>query len=471
MNSIQWVDATDQAELIRKKEISAEELMRYTIDRIEKVNPAINAVNIQMYEQSLSASRKTEITGPFAGVPFLMKDLEFFARTRYTAGSNYLRDFIAQKDSEYSSRIRKSGLLTVGKTNTCEFGLLPTTEPSLYGPTRNPWNLDYTAGGSSGGAAAAVSAGIVPMAHASDGGGSIRIPASCCGLFGLKVSRGRNPKNPDTIGISVNHCISQSVRDSAALLDATSGSGLGDPFYAPRSEFSYTSEVKREPRKLKIAVLTTGFDGRRIHVDCEKAVLDAAALCNSLGHDIEDASPTINVAGYNQAFAVMWQASLAQGISSLSKLIGRYPRKDELEPYTWDVIRGGNEIRGVEYLSALSYMQQVTREMAEFFTQYDLLLTSTLAEPPLKIGELAYKGDPIDYVNRLNEWVPYTPLANTTGVPAMSVPLYWNKEKLPIGVHFMAPYGDEATLFRLAGQLEQARPWKEVYPSLNMENN
>jgi amidase len=466
MNSLQWMDAMDLAALVKKKEVSSEELVQATIDRIEKLNPHINAVNSKMYEAGLTASRKEDLTGPFAGVPFLMKDLEFFEGTTYSAGSRYLKDFTAPVDSEYSSRIRQSGLITVGKTNTCEFGLLPTTEPKLHGPTRNPWNIDYTAGGSSGGAAAAVASGIVPMAHASDGGGSIRIPASCCGLFGLKVSRGRNPKIPDTIGLSVSHCISRSVRDSAALLDSTNRSGLGYPFTVPRSKHSFTSEVTRDPGKLRIAVLKRGFNNSRIHPDCENAVMDAAALCQSLGHELEEALPAINVEQYNQAFSVLWPTSLAQGISSLSKLIGRLPTEDEFEPYTWEVIKRGNGITGVEYLSALGYMQQVTRDVAEFFTKYDILLTATLAEPPLKIGDLDYKGNREAYVDRLNEWVPYTPLANTTGMPAMSVPLFWNQDGLPIGVHFMAPFGDEATLFRLAGQLEQARPWNNRIPPL-----
>ncbi|MBM7662165.1 amidase [Bacillus mesophilus] len=467
MDSLQWLDATDLATLINKKEVSSEEIVQSTIERIERINPKVNAVNSKLYEAGLEASKSDRITGPFAGVPFLMKDLEFYEGTSYSAGSRYLKDFTAPVDSEYSSKIRNAGLITIGKTNTCEFGLLPTTEPTLHGPTRNPWSLEHTAGGSSGGAAAAVAFGMVPMAHASDGGGSIRIPASCCGLFGLKVSRGRNPKYPDTIGLSVNHCVSRSVRDSARLLDWTCGSGPGYPFDVPRPENSFESEVSKNPRKLRIAMMTSGFNGSSIHDDSKNAVLDAAALCESLGHEVELASPSIHVEQYNHAFSILWPTSLAQGISSLSKLIGRLPSEDELEPYTWEVVKRGNAITGVEYLSALAYLQQVTREMTQFFSNYDLLLTATLAEPPLKIGELSYQGNREQYVNRLNEWVPYTPLANTTGMPAMSVPLFWNNDGLPIGVHFMAPLGDEATLLQLAGQLEQARPWKNRIPIIN----
>ncbi|PGT76579.1 amidase [Bacillus sp. AFS040349] len=462
MDQLKWLDATEQAHLIRTKQITTAELLSHTIDLIEEKNQKLNTVTHKLYGE-ISPSIQS---GPFSGVPFLMKDLEFFANTPYTAGSTYLKDFIAPADSEYSSRIRhQTGLITIGKTNTCEFGLVPTTEPTQYGPTRNPWNLAYTAGGSSGGAAAAVAAGIVSMAHASDGGGSIRIPASCCGVFGLKVSRGRNPKNPDPVGLGVNHVMTRTVRDSAGLLDATYGNNPGDPFYLSQPSKSFVAQTTKKPRKLKIAVLKTGFNGKKIHLDCEDAVLDAANLCQSLGHNLEEASPTINVEQYNRAFQVLWQSSFAQGIHSLTKLTGRAPKQEELEPYTWEVFHHGDSYKATDYLSALSYMQQVSKEVAHFFNNFDLLLTPTLSEPPLRIGELTYKGNLNEYVNRLNEWVPYTPLANTTGCPAMSVPLFWNKENLPIGVHFMAPLGDEATLFQLAGQLEQARPWKDKKPT------
>jgi len=463
MHQLKWLDATEQAQLIKTKQITAAELLSYTIDLIEELNPKLNAITHKLYENRLPSPE----SGPFSGVPFLMKDLEFFANTPYTAGSTYLKDFIAPADSEYSSRIRhQTGLITIGKTNTCEFGLVPTTEPLQYGPTRNPWNLAYTAGGSSGGAAAAVAAGMVPMAHASDGGGSIRIPASCCGVFGLKVSRGRIPKNPDPVGLGVNHVITRTVRDSAGLLDATYGNHPGNPFYVSQPCDSFVTESTKEPRKLKIAVLKTGFNGKKIHPDCEDAVLDAANLCQSLGHDVEEGSPTINVDTYNRAFQVLWQSSFSQGIHSLTNLTGRAPKQEELEPYTWEALQCGNSYRATEYLAAISYMQQVTKEVAQFFNNYDLLLTPTLSEPPLRIGELCYPGNIEGYVNRLNEWVPYTPLANTTGCPAMSVPLFWNKDNLPIGVQFMAPLGDEATLFQLAGQLERARPWKDKKPTI-----
>ncbi|WP_078380517.1 amidase [Sutcliffiella halmapala] len=459
MRDLRSFDAVGLAELVKKKEIKPSDLVESTITRIKEVNPSINAVVTEMYDDARILANSENLSGPFAGVPFLMKDLEFFAGAPYTGGSRLMSDFVCPTDSVLSSRIRKSGLITVGKTNTCEFGIQPITEPELFGPTRNPWNPDYTAGGSSGGAAAAVAAGIVPMAHASDGGGSIRIPASCCGLFGMKISRGRNPRNPDTLGLGVSHCVSRSVRDSAALLDATHGQGLGDPFIAPLPIRSFLSEVTADPGKLRIAYLSTTFDGKPIHPDCVEAVEDAAKLCADLGHHVEEASPKINVQDFTDAFTVLWYQMVTLGITSLPKMVGKEPNPEYFEKLTWEIGQIGRSYTGVQTLSAMSYMQQLAQTMATFFTNYDILLTPTLSKPPVKIGELVYKGDLEEYSRLANGWVPYTPLANATGIPAMSVPLFWNEANLPIGVQFFAPYGDEATLFRLAGKLEQARPW------------
>jgi amidase len=469
MDHFKWLDALTLAKLIREKEVTSEELIEVTINRINDLNPQINAVNSLLNTNSLgTSSQYKEHAGVFSGVPFLMKDLEFFADTHYTGGSKYLKDFLAPVDSELVSRIRKSGLVTVGKTSTCEFGIQPITEPSLFGPTRNPWNTEYTAGGSSGGAAAAVAAGIVPVAHASDGGGSIRIPASCCGLFGLKLSKGRNPKSPDPVGIAISHCISRSVRDSAAFLDATHGSGLGDPYQATRFQGSYIDEVTKKPRKLRIAFLATTFDDSPIHQDCSDAVMDAVSLLISLGHEVDEAKPSIDVGGFTDAFTTLWYQTLLLGVTLMEGLVGRKPTGDDFEPLTWEILRRAKEITGIEYLSAVSYMQRLSKEMAQFFTKYDLLLSPTLSKPPVKVGEISYRGDLKEYSRVINEWVPYTPVANATGTPAMNVPLFWNQEGLPVGVHFMAPYGDEATLLQLAGQLEEARPWRGRYPVVSV---
>ncbi|QFT89064.1 6-aminohexanoate-cyclic-dimer hydrolase [Bacillus sp. THAF10] len=459
------LDATAMAQMVKDKEITAPELLEAVINRIDKVNSKVNAVVTPMYEQArLKAALPHE--GPFSGVPFLMKDLEFVEGARYTGGSRFLREFHCSADSELANRIHRAGFITIGKTNTCEFGIQPITEPELFGATRNPWNLEYTAGGSSGGAAAAVASGMVPLAHASDGGGSIRIPASCCGIFGMKTSRGRNPKNPDVLGLGVSHCVSRTVRDSAALLDNTYGSGLGDPYLAPLPIRSYAEEVLLEPKKLRIALLTTTFDGNPIHPDCVEAVEQTARLCESLGHHVELATPEINVEEFTNQFTVLWYQMVSMGLISLPKLVGREVLENDVEQLTWEIAKIGETFTGVQTLSAVAYMQQLAAKMAMFFQDYDVFLTPTLSAPPVKIGDLVYKGDLAEYTRLVNEWVPYTPLANATGIPAMSVPLYWNKENLPIGSQFFAKYGDEATLFRLAAQLERAKPWSNKFPEL-----
>lgn len=464
MKEYAGMDAVGLSELIKKKQAKPIELVESAIDRNRKVNPLINAVIAEMFDEARSLAEQVDLSDPFAGVPFLMKDLEFYAGAPYTGGSRLLQHFLCPTDSVLSSRIRRSGLITIGKTNTCELGIQPITEPELYGPTLNPWNLSFTAGGSSGGAAAAVAAGIVPMAHASDGGGSIRIPASCCGIFGMKISRGRNPRNPDTLGLGVSHCVSRSVRDSAALLDATHGPGLGDPYIAPSPSQSFINEAATPPGRLRIGFLSTTFDGKPIHPDCRNAVVDAAKLCEDLGHHVEEVSLAINVEAFTDAFTVLWYQMVTLGITSLPALVGKVASEEHFERLTWEIGQAGAKYTGVETLTAMSYMQQLAGTMARFFIDYDLLLTPTLSKPPVKIGELVYKGDLEEYSRLANGWVPYTPLANATGIPAMNVPLYWNEENLPVGVQFFAPYGDEATLLRLAGQLEEARPWAGKLP-------
>ncbi|MGD6832930.1 amidase [Sutcliffiella halmapala] len=465
MKDYMEMDAIGLSELVKKKEVKPIELVESAIDRSKQINPLINAVIIEMFDEARSLAASDDLSAPFAGVPFLMKDLEFYAGAPYTGGSRLMKDFLCPTDSVLSSRIRRSGLITIGKTNTCELGIQPITEPELYGPTRNPWNLSFTAGGSSGGSAAAVAAGIVPMAHASDGGGSIRIPASCCGIFGMKISRGRNPRNPDTLGLGVSHCVSKSVRDSAALLDATHGPGLGDPYIAPSPSQSFINEVATPPGRLRIGFLSTTFDGKPIDSDCRDAVVDAAKLCTELGHHVEEASPAIDVEAFTNSFTVLWYQMVTLGIASLPALVGKEASVEDFERLTWEIGQAGAKYTGVETLTAMSYMQQLAGTMARFFTDYDLLLTPTLSKPPVKIGELVYKGDLEEYSRLANGWVPYTPLANATGIPAMNVPLYWNDDNLPIGVQYFAPYGDEATLFRLAGQLEEARPWAGRMPA------
>ncbi|MCP4667725.1 MAG: amidase, partial [Deltaproteobacteria bacterium] len=298
LEDLALLDATAQADLVRRKEVKASELVEAAIDRIERVNPELNAVVTPMYDEARDAVKAGPTDGPFAGVPFLLKDLlAAYKGVRMTLGSTLMRDFVPDHDSELVRRLKRAGLVIVGKTNTPEFGILPTTEPRLFGPCRNPWDRERTTGGSSGGSAAAVAAGMVPMAHGNDGGGSIRIPASCCGLFGLKPTRGRNPLGPDfgdiMGGLVAEHAITRSVRDSARLLDATSGPDVGDPYWAPPAERPFAQEVGADPGRLRIAFTVEATTGVEIHADCVNAVKDAAGLCAELGHEVVEAAPEV----------------------------------------------------------------------------------------------------------------------------------------------------------------------------------
>jgi len=465
-----FMDATAQAELVRRKEVKSVELVDAAIERIERLNPALNAVITPMYEQAREAAKGTLPEGPFRGVPFLLKDLvASYAGVRMAWGSAFLRDFVPDHDSELVARLKRAGLVIVGKTNTPELGILPTTEPMLFGATRNPWDLGRTTGGSSGGSAAAVAAGMVAVAHANDGGGSIRIPASCCGIFGLKPTRARNPLGPDVGdvmgGLAVEHVVSRSVRDSAALLDATAGPDIGDPYWAPPPVRPYVQEVGIDPGRLRIAFSTKAPSGAKIHPDCVEAVHDGARLCADLGHEVSEGAPEIAGPLLVKAFKAVWAAGTASGIDAFAFLTGRTPRSESFEPLTWALYEMGHRTTGSEYLMSQAILQQISRQVARFFEKYDIWLTPTLAEPPLPLGWFEATSDnPMRGFDRAVDFVPFTPIANATGQPAMSVPLCWNKEGLPVGTHFFGRFGDEGTLFRLAAQLEAARPWADRRP-------
>ncbi len=473
MNDVALLDATAQAELVRKKQVKPIELVEAAIERIERVNGAINAVVTPMYDEARRAAQGPLPEGPFTGVPFLIKDLgPAYAGVRMTSGSAFCKDFVPDSDSTLVARYKAAGLIIIGKTNTPEFGLLPTTEPKLFGPARNPWDTRYTTGGSSGGSAASVAAGIVPMAHGNDGGGSIRIPASCCGLFGLKPTRARTPQGPavgDIMnGLAIDHALTRSVRDSAALLDATAGPDLGDPYWAPPPARPFIQEVGADPGRLRIAFTAQAPTGVPVHPDCTAAVQDAAALCEELGHHVEEAAPPIDSEGALQAFTAIWAAGCAWSVDGMALALGREPRQDELEPLTWALAQRGREVSAPQYLLAVTAMQQMARAFAGFFQRYDIWLTPTLAAPPVPLGYFdPAPGNPLAGFERAAEYVPFTPFINATGQPAMSVPLYWNAAGLPVGTHFVARFGDEATLFRLAAQLEQARPWANRRPPVS----
>ena len=473
MSEFWRLDATAQALLVREKSVKPSELVDATITRIERLNPKLNAIVTEMFDRARAEATVAAADGPFAGVPFLLKDLlAEYAGVPLTEGSAFLDGrYTPRADSELTRRLRRAGLIVVGKTNTPELGILPTTEPRLFGPTRNPWSLDRTPGGSSGGSAAAVAAGLVAMAHANDGGGSIRIPASCCGLFGLKPTRGRNPLGPlygDIFsGLVVEHAVTRSVRDSAALLDATAGPDLGDPYPAPPPARPFLEEIGRAPGALRIAFTASAANGVPVHADCVRAVEDAAKLCAELGHEVTEAAPELEGDAMSQAFMTLWSAGVAWSIEDWARRSGQTPSADRFEPLTWALYEMGNRRLAADYLLAVQDLQRVARQVARFFGGYDVWLSPTLAEPPVPLGSFDPTPDnPMQGIFRAAQFVPFTPIFNATGQPAMSVPLFWNQESVPIGVQFAARFGDEATLFRLAAQLEQARPWADRWPAL-----
>jgi amidase len=459
-------DALALAGLVRKKEVTGLELVEAVIERIEQVNPVLNAVITKMYDEARKTAASPLPKGPFIGVPFLLKDLvASCAGACMSFGCKLLKDYIPDHDSELVKRYKRAGLIIIGKTNAPEFGILPTTEPALFGPTKNPWDITRSAGGSSGGSAAAVAAGICPMAHGNDGGGSIRIPAANCGVFGLKPTRGRNSLAPDMGdmigGLVSEHALTRTVRDSAALLDATAGSIPGDPYWAPPIKRPFIQEVGADPGKLCIAFTTKAATGVPVHADCVQAVQEAAALCADLGHQVEEVMPQLDAQAVTRAFMKKWAA----GVTAIIKSLGI--KQGQVEPLTWALHELGLKNDAADYLNAELYLQQVARAMAAFQEKYDIILTPTLAQPPVKLGFFDSPPDnPLNGLRRAAEIAPFTPICNATGQPAMSVPLFWNADNLPIGTHFIGRFGDEATLFRLAAQLEQARPWRDKHPKM-----
>ncbi len=484
-------DGLGLAELVRRKKISPVELVEEAIRRIETVNPQINAVIHPMYDLARRQVQQGLPEGPFQGVPFLLKDLLVYsAGVPTSSGSRFFRDFIPDHDSEIVRRYRAAGVVILGKTNTPELGLVPYTEPALFGPSRNPWNLTRTPGGSSGGSGAAVAARLVPIAHGNDGGGSIRIPASCCGVFGLKPTRGRIPIGPDIgeawRGMAIHHVLTLSVRDSAAMLDATAGPDVGAPYIIPPPERPFLEEVRRDPGRLRIAFTSRPLLPGTVHPDCVRGVEETARLCQELGHDVEEAAPQIEGHAFARDFLTMVCAETRAEIVEGEALTGKKARFGEFEPATWALVLLGEQISAGEYSCALRSLQRAARQVGAFFEKYDVLLTPTLATPPMEIGWLQPTGvrafalkllgslnagallNKLAGIEALAEevfaFIPFTPVFNVTGQPAMSVPLVWNDEGLPIGMHFVARFGEEATLFRLAGQLERARPWFDRRP-------
>lgn len=472
MENYERYDGLGLAELVARGECSAAELIEAAIARTEQRNAAIGAVVIPMFEAAREAAQQLQpAAAPFGGVPFLLKDLHLaLPGVRLCNGSQFFADYIPQVESEMVARYRRAGLITFGKSHSPELGLTTTTESRLFGQTRNPWNPAHTAGGSSGGAAAAVAAGLLPLANASDGGGSIRIPASCCGLFGLKPTRGRTPLGPLSgegwSGMSTVHAITRSVRDSAALLDATAGPDAGAPYAAQPPQRPWLEEVSRAPGRLVIAMREETWNGAPVHPDCSEALRDAAALCEELGHEIVPAQANFDAEALRIASLTIIGAQTRALLEARAAELGRALQQDDVEPGTWAVAEIGAARSATDYVRALNTIHAAGREMAASFSHCDLLLTPTMAAPPAPLGVLSLSNpDGKAQNDALMQAVGFTQLINITGNPAMSVPLWWNEAGLPIGVQFTAPMDDEAQLFRLAGQLEAARPWAERRPA------
>jgi amidase len=466
-------DGLGLAELVAKGDVTPSELVEEAIQRIERHNGSINAVVYKMYDQArarAAAMSSGNGNGALGGVPFLLKDiLGDYQGVPTSQGSRYMAGMPAASDSTLVARFKAAGLVPLGKTNVPEYGLLPTTESAMYGPACNPWNTKHSTGGSSGGSAAAVAAGLVPIAHANDGGGSIRIPASCCGLVGIKPTRGRNPLGPSIgdimSGLVAEGVVTRSVRDSAAVLDATHGSEPGDPYSAPPVVRPFLEEVATPPGKLRIAFTTSANEGRDLHPECARAVRETAKLCEELGHYVEEAIPPIDTAMMEDAFMTVWAAGLSMMIDAFSTIHGRAPGEDQLEGLTWGLYEQGKSISASQYLMAVAMIQILARQVGTFLTEYDCFLSPTLSSPPIRNGVVdIQERDPEKAFELLIDYVPYTPLQNATGQPAISLPLHWTKDGLPVGLMFAGRFGDEALLFRLAGQLEKARPWIDRKP-------
>lgn len=467
-------DGFGLAGLVAKKKIKPSELMDEAIARAEALNPMLNAIVFKDYERARQLAKARPAKGAFSGVPFLLKDIGAFAQgLQSRQASRFIPEFRHQSDSYLAQKFKAAGLIIFGVTNVPEFGLVASTESKLYGPARNPWNLAHSTGGSSGGSAAAVAAGIVPLAHANDGGGSIRIPAGACGLVGLKPSRGRLSHGPEfgtaLDGLANDLVVSRSVRDTAAALDAVRGYMPGDPFAEPPAPESYLKAIRSKPKQLRVAITLKKLDGSSLHADCVAAVKHAGRACEKLGHIVEEAMPTLDQPSLMGAFTAFWGGGLAAGIDEIAKLTGRTPAREMFEGLTWAMYQAGKQVSASEYLRGKGLINGAAREMGRFHQTYDVWITPTLGRPPERNGVFTFDDTDLSksFVPQI-DYVPFTAMQNVTGQPAMNVPLYWNKDNLPIGTQFVAPFGDELTLLRLAAQLEKASPWAHRYSKIRI---
>lgn len=469
-----WLDATDQAALVRSGEVTPLELLDAAIERIERIDPALNAVVIRWFDAARATAAGPLPEGPFRGVPTLLKDLwAHFAGQPLTNGNQALKDVmpVSAADTTLVARYRAAGFVIAGRTNSPEFGSLPATEPTAWGATRNPWNTDHSPGGSSGGAAAAVAAGMVPIAHASDGGGSIRIPASACGLVGLKPTQGRISLGPyrDESNLGVELCVSRSVRDTAALLDAVRGPGIGDTVIAAPPGRPYTAELGADPGRLRIGLLDHHPFGGPVHEQCALAARSTAALLESLGHSVEPGFPAaMSDPEFARRFSALWSTNMGVGLARIAAQLGRELVPGDVEPVNQAQADFARSVSGVDYALALAATVDFRRAVQQWWADgWDLLLTPTLGEPPVEIGTFANDpGNPMAPMVRAAAYVPFTPAFNASGQPAISLPLHWTPDGLPVGVQLVAAYGREDLLIQVAAQLEAAQPWAHRRPAV-----
>lgn len=466
-------DAVGLAELIRRKEITALEAVDEAIARAEKYNPKLNAIVFEAYERGRDAA-KNGISGPLAGVPMFLKDMRAYCEGMVTrAGSRYTDNTPSKTDSTLVARYKQAGLIPLGKTNTPEFAFIPTTESALWGNCQNPWKHGISPGGSSGGSCAVVAAGIVPIAHATDGGGSIRIPASCCGLVGLKVSRGRLTQGPEMAhsmsGLGVDHIVSRSVRDTAYVLDLTSAPNYGDPYFALPPESSYLEGIATKPKRLKIAVAMKSPEGMDFDSEVSEAMRNTVKLCEDLGHIVEEAMPAFDFPMVRIGFMTVWATNGAYGIEMMKRSTGREPTLENLEGLTFGLYQRGKTLLGMQHIWAEQNLHRAARAAAAFHEQYDVWLTPTLARLPFAHGLIDRDSTDVERAMfPIMNFVPFTSLQNATGQPAINLPLGMSRDGLPIGVQFVARSGDEMTLLKLAAEIEDAAPWAERKP--NLEN-
>jgi amidase len=468
-------DGLGLAELVARKEVTPDELVATALAAVARVNPKINAVLQTLPAEAAAAIRAGLPRGPFTGVPFMIKELVLHAKgVRCDMGSKLAKGFVPDADTELMARFRRAGVVLVGTTQTPEFGYNPTTETLAFGPVHNPWDLGRSPGGSSGGSGAAIAAGILPVAHGNDGGGSIRIPASCNGLVGLKPSRDRIPSGPDygdlLCGLACEFVLTRSVRDAAAMLDAVAGPDPGAPGLPVPPNRPYREQIGTPPGRLRIAWTATPASGAKVDPECEKAVTETVRLLESLGHTLVEDRPRYDWDAFLENVHVIWTAFTVTSVDFAAEMNKRKPGPDNLESVTLTCYEDGKRYSAVDLVNAMAHGNLVSRQVGAFFENVDLLVTPTIARLPAPLGEInqARKGmTALEWTRQVFSYVPFTPLFNTTGQPAISLPLHWSASGLPVGVQIAGRLGDEATLLRLAAQLEQARPWAAKRPPVH----